>query len=101
MSLYVIGNTVARSAECQKYSEAFQIVSQRCKSGEAMSENTLIKPRLLKTSHAARYLGVSGWKLRNLVQSGEIPCILGDGTSPWLFDLQDLDKWIERRKQTL
>jgi Helix-turn-helix domain len=46
-------------------------------------------------------LGISAWKLRNLVQAGEIGCIPGDGTSPWLFDLQDLDSWIERRKQTL
>ena len=60
-----------------------------------------IAPRLLKTRQAACYLAVSAWKLRNLVQSGEIPCILGDGTSPWLFDKQDLDSWIERRKQTL
>jgi hypothetical protein len=46
-------------------------------------------------------LGISAWKLRNLVQAGEIGCILGDGTSPWLFDRQDLDGWIERRKRTL
>jgi hypothetical protein len=66
-----------------------------------MSENTIITPRLLKTRDAARYLGISAWKLRNLVQSGEIACILGDGTSPWLFDWEDLNLWIQRRKQTL
>jgi hypothetical protein len=66
-----------------------------------MSESTIITPRLLKTRDAARYLGISAWKLRNLVQSGEIACILGDGTSPWLFDWVDLDSWIQRRKQTL
>lgn len=66
-----------------------------------MCSNSHIAPRLLKTRQAARYLGISAWKLRNLVQAGEIGCILGDGTSPWLFDLQDLDSWIERRKQTL
>jgi excisionase family DNA binding protein len=57
--------------------------------------------RLLKTPDAAKYLSISPWKLRNLVQAGEIPCILGDGTTPWLFDKQDLDSWIDRRKQTL
>jgi excisionase family DNA binding protein len=66
-----------------------------------MIESTVITPRVLKTRQAARYLAISTWKLRNLVQSGEIPCILGDGTSPWLFDRWDLDHWIERRKQTL
>jgi hypothetical protein len=57
--------------------------------------------RLIKTQAAADYLGTSPWKLRNLVQAGEIPCILGDGTTPWLFDKRDLDSWIDRRKQTL
>jgi excisionase family DNA binding protein len=58
-------------------------------------------PRVLKTKQAAQYLSISAWKLRNLVQAGEIPCILGDGTGSWLFDIQDLDNWIERRKRTL
>jgi excisionase family DNA binding protein len=66
-----------------------------------MNDCTVITPRILKTRDAARYLGVSAWKLRNLVQGGEIPCILGDGTSPWLFDIRDLDNWIERNKRTL
>lgn len=66
-----------------------------------MSEKTIIAPRLLKTRDASRYLGISAWKLRSLVQAGEIPCILGSGTSPWLFDLRDLDHWIEAQKQTL
>jgi helix-turn-helix protein len=65
-----------------------------------MMENT-VTPRILKTKHAVRYLAVSPWKLRNLVQAGEIPYIPGEGTSPWLFDPKDLDNWIERRKLTL
>jgi len=65
-----------------------------------MMEST-VTPRILKTKQAARYLGVSAWKLRNLVQAGEIPYIPGEGTSPWLFDKQDLDNWVERRKLTL
>ena len=60
-----------------------------------------VAPRGLKTSDAAAYLGISPWKLRNLVQSGEICYIAGDGTSPWLFDKQELDRWIESRKQKL
>jgi excisionase family DNA binding protein len=64
-------------------------------------DSTAITPRVLKTKQAARYLAISTWKLRNLVQVGEIPCILGSGTSPWLFDLRDLDNWIERLKRTL
>ncbi len=67
-----------------------------------MLDSTAITPRVLKTKQAARYLAISAWKLRSLVQAGEIACIIGDGTtSPWLFDIQDLNNWIERRKQTL
>lgn len=60
-----------------------------------------VEPRALKTNDAAAYLGISPWKLRNLVQSGEISYISGEGTSPWLFDKQELDRWIESRKQKL
>jgi excisionase family DNA binding protein len=60
-----------------------------------------VAPRALKTNDAAAYLGISPWKLRNLVQSGEISYISGEGTSPWLFDKQELDRWIESRKQKL
>jgi excisionase family DNA binding protein len=66
-----------------------------------MSENAVITPRLMKTRLAAHYLSVSEWKIRNLVQEGEIACIIGEGTSPWLFDMQDLDDWVERQKRTL
>jgi excisionase family DNA binding protein len=60
-----------------------------------------VAPRALKTNDAAAYLGISPWKLRRLVQSGEISYISGEGTSPWLFDKQELDRWIESRKQKL
>ena len=36
-----------------------------------------------------------------LTAAPQIACIIGDGTSPWLFDLRDLDNWIEQSKQTL
>jgi len=60
-----------------------------------------IEPRVMRARQAAKYLSMSTWKLRNLVQVGELACIMGDGTSPWLFDRHDLDGWIERRKETL
>ena len=66
-----------------------------------MSEIGPIKPRVLKTRQAAQYLSISAWKLRNLVQAGEVACIMSDGTSPWLFDIQDLNDWTERHKRTL
>jgi hypothetical protein len=66
-----------------------------------MIDNTAITPRILKTKQAANYLAVSAWKLRNLVQAAEIACIISEGTAPWLFDIRDLDDWIERNKRTL
>jgi excisionase family DNA binding protein len=59
-------------------------------------------PRLVKTKQAAEYLAISQWKLRNLVQQGLIPYIEdGGGTSPWRFDVRDLDTHIERSRRVL
>jgi excisionase family DNA binding protein len=61
-----------------------------------------IVPRLVKTKQAAEYLAISEWKLRNLVQQGVIPFIEdGGGTSPWRFDLRDLDAYVERSRRVL
>ncbi len=59
----------------------------------------LMKPRLLKSRDAAHYLCISLDKLRSLVQRGEIPYIPGGNPSaPWLFDIRDLDTWIDKVK---
>ena len=59
-------------------------------------------PGLVKTKQAAEYLGISEWKLRNLVQLGLIPYIEdGGGTSPWRFDIRDLDEYVERSRRVL
>jgi len=57
-------------------------------------------PRLLRIDAASKYVGIGQAKLRALAQSGELPIIRLDdsGHSPWLFDVRDLDHWIERSK---
>jgi len=60
-----------------------------------------ISPRLVKTKQAAAYLAISQWKLRNLVQQGAIPFIEDGGTSPWRFDIRDLDAYVERSRRIL
>jgi hypothetical protein len=41
-------------------------------------------------------------KIRNLVQSGSIPVIRGESIyAPWLFDIRDLDKYIDQHKERL
>ena len=56
----------------------------------------------MKITDAAVYLATSPWKIRNLVQQGRIPYIPGEGErAPWLFDREDLDKYIEGAKVSL
>ena len=65
-------------------------------------KNSNLAPRLVKIKQAAAYLAISPWKLRNLVQQGKISYIEdGGGTSPWRFDVRDLDDYIERNRQRL
>ncbi len=55
--------------------------------------------RLLRTREAAAYLSLSAWKLRGLVADGELPVVQADDSSPFLFDVRDLDSWAERHKR--
>jgi excisionase family DNA binding protein len=59
--------------------------------------------RLLRLKDSAAYLSISPWKLRGLIQSGEIPVVRnGDGAAGvWLLDRSDLDDWVSRTKATL
>ncbi len=58
-----------------------------------------ISPRLLDLSDAARYLSIGDKALRELIQRGELPYIQRiEGRSPYLLDLRDLDRWIEKSK---
>jgi excisionase family DNA binding protein len=57
-----------------------------------------IQRRLLKTKAACEYLGLSAWKMRDLVRAESIPVVCID--SDFRFDIRDLDKWIDRHKQT-
>jgi excisionase family DNA binding protein len=54
--------------------------------------------RLLRTREAALYLGSSPWKLRRLVQEGVLPRVSDADSGRWLFDLKDLDVYIESNK---
>ena len=61
---------------------------------------TLLAPRLVRIKKAAIYLGMSTWKLRDLVQQGRLPVVRGEGTyAPWLFDVRDLDSFVDREKE--
>jgi hypothetical protein len=57
-------------------------------------------PRLLPLKDAARYLGFTTWGMREAIWAGLIPVVrLPNGRKMWL-DVSDLDRSIERNKQT-
>jgi len=57
--------------------------------------------RLLRLKDAAVYVSLSPWKLRKLVQDGQLPIVKYGKNAPWLLDMRDLDGWVERHKQTV
>jgi len=59
-----------------------------------------LTPRLLKVGQAAQYLATSDKTIRRLVLTGELPFLQRfRGThSPFLFDIKDLDIWVEAHK---
>ena len=62
-------------------------------------QRLLQEQRLLRVKPAAKYLGVCEDTLRNMVRRGEIRMIPGTSLrTPWLFDVRDLDQWIEKQK---
>jgi hypothetical protein len=57
------------------------------------------KTRLIKIKQAAQYLGKGQQAVRLMVLNGELRCIPGKKLrNPWLFDIRDLDQWIEDNK---
>jgi excisionase family DNA binding protein len=53
--------------------------------------------KVLKTKEAARYIGVSPWKLRKLVHEGRLAYLSdGDNTSALRFLVEDLDGYLGR-----
>jgi excisionase family DNA binding protein len=57
--------------------------------------------RLLRVRDAAQYVSLSPWKLRKLVQDGQLPIVKYAENAPWLLDVRDLDGWVERHKQII
>lgn len=58
-----------------------------------------IPPRMVDISEAGRYLAMGHKKVRELVQRGELAFVQDiPGRSPYLFDIRDLDQWIDRNK---
>jgi len=65
-----------------------------------LAPNQIAMPRLLRLKAAAQYLSLSPWKLRRLIQDGLIPVVQDCDGSPFLLDIRDLDRYVERNKRT-
>ena len=65
------------------------------KSGE---KSAIVIARLVRTREAAIYLGSSPWKVRKLVQDGLLPYVADAESGRWLFDVRDLDVYVESNK---
>ena len=57
-------------------------------------------PRLLPLKAAADWLGLTVWAMRERIWQGQIPFIRFDGGRKIYLDVKDLEKFIERHKQT-
>jgi excisionase family DNA binding protein len=60
----------------------------------------IVSRRLLKTTQASTYLGISPWQLRRLVGTGQLPVVQIRDGARFLLDVRDLDAFIDRNKTT-
>jgi excisionase family DNA binding protein len=66
---------------------------------ERVQRASQIPPRLLDIDDAARYLSVSDKAIRELITQGQLAYVQKiAGRSPYLVDIRDLDRWIEKSK---
>ena len=65
-----------------------------------VQRGSMVPPRLLDIEDAGRYLSMSDKAIRELIYQGELAYVQKiAGRSPYLIDIRDLDKWIERNKR--
>lgn len=57
-----------------------------------------LQARLMRVKDAAKYLAISKAALRAKVQNGELPAVIPGDNAPWLLDVKDLDRWIDKHK---
>lgn len=65
-----------------------------------VGRKTGLTRRLMRTREAANYLGSSMWKIRRLVQQGSLPYVSDSDGGRWLFDVRDLDNYIDANKHS-
>jgi excisionase family DNA binding protein len=56
--------------------------------------------RLYRVREAAHYLGMSKSKVRQLAWSGKLPFVQDGENTLMLFDVRDLDRWIDSNRES-
>jgi excisionase family DNA binding protein len=59
---------------------------------------SLLRPRLLTVKQAAVYLGRSEKAVYHMAKRGAFPIVQTEACGRVMFDVQDLDRWIEENK---
>ena len=57
--------------------------------------------RLYKVKEAAYYLGMSKSKVRQLAWTGSLPFVQDGENTLMLFDVRNLDRWIDSNKEVM
>jgi len=58
-------------------------------------------PRLLPLKEAAKRLGLSTWAMRERIWAGQIPVVRFPGGRKMFIDVQDLEVFIQKNKETI
>ncbi len=58
-------------------------------------------PRLLPLKQAAEYIGLTTWGMRERIWAGDIPVVRFSGGRKMFVDVQDIEKFIEKNKETI
>lgn len=56
--------------------------------------------RLLRVKEAAANTGLSAKRIRRAIRNGELRFIKFEEFGSWWIDVEDLNQWIEKQKQT-
>ena len=79
-------------------------VDHRDKQNQGIRErhriNNPVRKRLYTLKEAAEYLGRSEWGMRELIWSGKIPVVRGEGGRKIFLDIVDLENFIAGSKST-
>ena len=60
-----------------------------------------MSPRLLPLKRAAEYIGLTTWGMRERIWAGDIPVVRFPGGRKMFIDIEDIESFIQRNKETI